>query len=459
MGLGLYDGAASVDSSGGPAMNDATRFDRVPRDRPDRLRWRVGAAVAVLVGLALPHGGRADWPEFRGPGGMGHAAATGLPVRWSETDNVAWKTPLPGLGWSSPVVHRGRVYVTTAVAVDGGGQSLRLVALDAVTGRLEWDRELFVQPGPVQIHAKNSHASPTPLIADERIVAHFGPHGTACTTLDGEVVWRQTLPYAPQHGNGGSPARAGDVLVICCDGNDARYVVGLELATGRIRWRTERATSPAKGFSFATPLVTTVAGRLQAICPGSDAVFAYDPADGREIWRVAYPGGYSVIPRPVHAAGLVFVVSGYDRAVLYAIDPTGAGDVTASHVRWTLDRGAPHTPSVLVVGEELYCVSDKGVATCLDARSGAERWVERLGGNFSASPLHADGIVYFQNEAGEAILVKAGPTFEELARNRLGDGERTFASFAVDGGALIIRTESSMYSIGSRAPLRRAGTE
>jgi outer membrane protein assembly factor BamB len=178
-------------------------------------------------------------------------------------------------------------------------------------------------------------------------------------------------------------------------------------------------------------------------------VFAYDPATGQELWRVDYPGGYSVIPRPVHAAGLVFVGSGYDKPVLYAIDPTGRGNVTATHVRWKLDRGAPHTPSVVVVGEELFCVSDNGVATCLDARTGAERWRERLGGNFSASPLHADGIVYFQNEAGEAILVKAAPTFEEVARNRIGAGERTFASYAVDGPAVLLRTESALYRIGA----------
>jgi outer membrane protein assembly factor BamB len=417
------------------------------------------ATLLTSAGIVSCRRASADWPEFRGPAGMGHAQSAGLPLRWSETDNVAWKTPLPGLGWSSPVVHRGRVYVTTATETADDGRSLRLLCLDAATGRMLWDRELFSQPGPVRIHAKNSHASPTPLVAGERIIAHFGPHGTACASLDGETLWRQTLPYVPQHGNGGSPALAGDVLVICCDGSDTQYVVGLDLATGELRWRTDRDTAPAKGFSFATPLVTTVAGREQAICPGSDAVFAYDPATGREIWRVDYPGGYSVIPRPVHAAGLVFVGSGYDRPVLYAIDPTGTGNVTATHVRWTLDRGAPHTPSVLVVDDDLYCVSDKGVATCLDARSGAERWVERLGGNFSASPLHAAGVIYFQNEAGEAILVKAGPTFEEVARNRLGDDERTFASYAVDDGSLLVRSESALYRIGPRSAPRPDGAE
>jgi len=408
--------------------------------RPTRL-------VLVAAALTMP-AVRADWPQFRGPAADGHAPGP-LPRRWSETENVSWKTPLPGLGWSSPVVHAGRIYLTTATETEGDGRSLRLVCLDAATGGTAWDRELFRQDGPVRIHPKNSHASPTPLVVGDRVVAHFGPHGTACVSPTGDVLWKRVLAYSPQHGNGGSPAAAGDVLVICCDGSDEQYVVGLDLATGEIRWRTDRDTDPVKGFSFATPLVTSVDGVAQAICPGSDAVFAYEPATGREIWRVDYPGGYSVIPRPVHAAGLVFVGSGYDRPVLYAIDPSGRGNVTETHVRWRLDRGAPHTPSVLVVGDALYCVSDNGVAACLDARTGTEHWRERLGGNFSASPLHADGVVYFQNEAGEAILVRAGPAFEELGRNQIGGGERTFASYAVADGALVVRTETAVYRIES----------
>jgi outer membrane protein assembly factor BamB len=408
------------------------------------------AYACFLVALLAMPAAQADWPEFRGPAAMGHAADKGLPIRWSETENVVWKTPIPGLGWSSPVVHSGRVYLTTATEADGDSRSLRLVCLDAATGAVAWEEELFRQTAPVEMHAKNSHASPTPLVAGDRLIVHFGPHGTACTTLAGEIVWKRTLAYKPQHGNGGSPARAGDVIVICCDGSDEQYVVGLDLATGDVRWKTDRETEPTKGFSFATPLVTTVDGTTQAICPGSDAVFAYDPTTGREIWRVDYPGGYSVIPRPVHAAGLVFVGSGYDKPVLYAIDPSGRGNVTATHVRWKLDRGAPHTPSVIVVGDELYCVSDNGVATCVDARTGGERWRQRLGGNYSASPLHADGIIYFQNETGEAVVVKAGPVFEEVARNQLGSGERTFASYAVDDGGLLVRSESALYRIDAK---------
>jgi outer membrane protein assembly factor BamB len=406
-----------------------------------------GWLVVILLLAAAPRRCPADWPQFRGPDGDGHSRTTGLPLRWSDTEGVAWKASIPGLGWASPVVHAGRIYLTTAVPQDDG-QSLRLVCVDAGAGTVLWNTEIFGQDAAIAIHQKNSHASPTPVVADDAIFVHFGPHGTARTGLDGTVAWRTTLPYKPVHGNGGSPALAGDVLVISCDGGDAQYVAGLDAKTGAIRWKTPRDTRPSRGFSFATPLVCTVGDRTLAVCPGSDAVFAYDPRTGTEIWRADYPGGYSVIPRPVFAAGLVFVGSGYDKPALIAIDPTGDGNVTDTHVRWRLDRAAPHTPSPIVVGDELYCVSDNGIATCVDARTGTEHWRERLGGGFSASPLAADGRIYFQNESGEAIVVAAGKTFTELARNRLAEGERTFASYAVDGPALLIRTESNLYRIG-----------
>ncbi|MCA8995496.1 MAG: PQQ-binding-like beta-propeller repeat protein [Planctomycetaceae bacterium] len=389
----------------------------------------------------------ADWLEFRGPSGAGHSSATGLPVHWSETEQVAWKTEIDGLAWSSPVIVGKHIYLTTAVEVGEEERSLRLVCLKTQSGQQIWEKEIFLQQGKVKIHKKNSHASPTPIIEGNHLYLHFGPYGTACTTLDGDIVWKQKLEYAPTHGNGGSPALADDLLVICCDGSDQQFVVGLDKQTGDIRWKTERDTDPKKGFSFSTPLVMTINGQLQAICPGSDAVFSYNARSGEEIWRVDYPDGYSVIPRPVYGAGLVFLSSSYDKPTLYAIDPTGTGNVTESHVRWTMDRGAPHTPSVLVVGDELYCVSDKGIATCVDARTGEQHWQERLGGNFSASPFYADGHIYFQNETGEATVIKPGKSYEEVTRNQIGNEDRTFASYAVDGQSLIIRSESALYRI------------
>ena len=394
-----------------------------------------------------------DWPQFRGRAGDGHATDGPLPVRWSETENVRWKTPIPGLGWSSHVVHGGHIFLTTAVpqAGDDELQDLQLVCLDLAGGGVSFTTTLFEQRGPVQMHKKNSHASPTPLVSDGRVYVHFGPHGTACTTLDGKPIWKQTLSYKPVHGSGGSPVLIGDTLVVSCDGGDEQYVVGLDCANGEVRWKTKRDTSPQKGFSFATPLALSaaVAGtdRDQVICPGSDAVFAYDPSTGDTIWQFDYPGGYSVIPKPVFGNGLVYVCSGYDKPAVYAIKPDGSGNVTASHLAWKLDRGATHTPSLLLDGTELYLVTDGGVAACLNALTGEEYWRERLGGNFSASPLLANGLIYFQNETGEATVVQAGAEFMEVSRNVIGGGERTFASYGVAPGTLLIRSETSLYAI------------
>jgi outer membrane protein assembly factor BamB len=230
------------------------------------------------------------------------------------------------------------------------------------------------------------------------------------------------------------------LLAVSCDGSDKQFVAALDQKTGRVRWRTARTTTPDRGFSFGTPLVIEIGGKKQIVSAGSDAVMAYDPKDGREIWKVAYPGGYSVVPRPVYGAGLLYVCTGYNSPNLLAIQPEGAaGDVTKTHVAWQVTKGVPHNPSPLLVDGSLYIVSDKGIVTCLDSRTGEERWQNRLGGEFSASPLFADGKIYFQNETGEGIVLKPGPQYEELARNPL--GERTLASYAVGDGALFIRTE------------------
>lgn len=389
----------------------------------------------------------ADWKEFRGPTGQGHSQASDLPVKWSETENIVWKTEVPGLAWSSPVIVGGRTYLTTAVETAEQTYSLRLVCLNLESGKENWSKEIFTQEGKVQFHKKNSHASPTPIIDGSQIYVHFGPHGTAAVSLEGEILWKQKLEYRPVHGNGGSPALAEGVLVICCDGGDKQFVVGLDKSNGEIAWRTERDTDPKKGFSFSTPLIINVNGQQQAVCPGSDAVFAYDPANGEMIWRVDYPAGYSVTPRPVYGQGLVYVCSGFNTPVLYAIDPTGEGNVTESHVKWKIERRMPHSPSPLLVGEELYVVSDKGIGTCIDAKTGEIHWQERLEGNYSASPLAANGLVYFQDENGTTIVVEAGKEFKEVARNTLGENDRTFASYAVEGNSLLLRSESHLYRI------------
>ena len=328
------------------------------------------------------------------------------------------------------------------------------LCLDEKSGSVLWNIELFRESAAqlARIHSKNSHASPTPILRDGRVYVHFGHQGTACLDTDGKVLWRNgELRYPPVHGNGGSPVLAGGLLIYSADGGSDPVVIALDAATGKLRWKTPRTTSPKKTFSFSTPQLIEVNNRTELISPGSGGLFSYDPQTGRELWKVRYGEGYSVVPRPVNSHGTLFVSSGYDRAVLYAVRPGGAsGDATDTHVAWTATKGAPHTPSMLVVGDELYYVSDSGVATCADPVTGQVHWNERLGGDFSASPVYADGRIYFQNETGTGFVVKPGRQFELLAKNDL--GERSLASYGVIQGSLLIRTQGHLRRIADKRP-------
>jgi outer membrane protein assembly factor BamB len=392
-----------------------------------------------------------DWTEFRGPTGQGLSTESGLPTHWGGLRNLAWQIELPGKGWSSPILFEKHLYLTSAVPAGSGEgvrQSLRAICLDASSGKTIWNVELFEQPAGAPMHTKNSHASPTPVTDGKRLFVHFGPHGTASLALkDGEVLWRnEELKYSPVHGNGGSPALVDGAVVVSCDGSDAQFVAALEQDTGKLRWRTPRNFNPIKGFSFSTPLAIEVDGSQQIVSAGSAGVAAYEPGDGHEIWRVTYPGGYSVVPRPVYGLGLLFVCIGYDDPGVMAIKPEGAaGDVTATHVAWRLKKGAPLNPSPLLVDDSLYLVSDDGRATCVDAETGKQRWQHRLQGNFSASPVYADGKIFFQSEEGDGFVVKPGRSFHELAKNDF--GERTLASYAIGDGALFIRGEKHLARI------------
>lgn len=392
-----------------------------------------------------------DWPEFRGPSGQGISSEKNLPTEWGPDKNIKWKTPIAGLGWSSPILVKGRIYLTTAVPVGDGekpDQSLRALCLDAKSGEVLWDEEVFLQAGKTApgIHGKNSHASPTPLIVKDRLFVHFGHMGTACLDLQGKPVWtKRDLAYKPVHGNGGSPVYVDGALVFTADGASDPVVIALDAATGDVRWKYARPPVANKSFSFATPLVIEVAGQKQIVAPGPATVAALDPKSGQEIWRASYGDGYSVIPRPVFAHGMVFLSSGYDEAVAYGIRTDGRGDVTKTHVAWETKRGAPHTPSMLVVGDELYMVADDGIAVCLDAKTGEQHWQQRIGGNYSSSPVYADGKIYVVNEEGKGTVFAPGKKYKRLAIN--GFEERTLASYAIGDGAIFVRTAKHLYRV------------
>lgn len=404
--------------------------------------------VAAVL-LAAPAISQAqDWPQFRGPEGQGVSKVTAAPVKWSESsENIKWRLPIDGLGWSSPVIAGTHLWLTTATE---GGKSLHAICVDAALGKILKNVEVFRAENPGPLHKKNSYASPTPILEKDRVYVHFGPNGTACLSAKGDILWKQVLKYNPVHGAGGSPALVGDLLIINCDGADQPFCVALDKRTGAIRWKMAREpNSDPKKFAFCTPLPIEVGKALEVVSPAAGGVTSYDPGSGRPIWHVRYPNGYSVVPRPVYGHGLVFLSTGFDRPVLMAIRADGRGDVTETHVAWKLEKGAPLSPSPVLLGDELYLVSDQGIASCLDAKTGKIHWQERIGGNFSASPILVAGNLYFLSEDGVTTLVKADTTFTQVARNEIKG--RTLASPTPVEGALFLRTDTQLLRIEAEA--------
>jgi outer membrane protein assembly factor BamB len=417
---------------------------------------RLPFAVLILFVTSLAGAGE-NWPEFRGPTGDGHAAAQGLPLRWSEKENIIWKTPIHDKGWSSPVVWGNQVWLTTARA---DGKELFAVCVDRDSGKIIYDLKLFDVAVPGFCPPLNSYASPTPAIEIGRVYVHFGSYGTACLdTATGKVIWaRRDLPCNHFRAPGSSPILFGDRLLIHFDGYDFQYVVALDKATGRTAWQRARDIDYGTDNgdlkkAFGTPAIVEVHGRPQLLSPSAVATIAYDPVTGRELWKV-YHGGMNVSARPVAGHGLVFITTGdYGRSRLLAVRPDGKGDVTASHVAWKYNRGVPSRSSLLLVDDLLYMANEEGVVQCLEARTGREVWQERLRGQFWASPVFADGRLYFFDQDGAAHVLQPGRTFHKLATNQLDDG--CMASPAIVDRALFVRTRTHLYRVEQQGPHSR----
>ena len=421
------------------------------------LSWRglAVAAIAILCGSV-----RAEvWPQWRGPDGQGHAtAARDLPVRWSETENIAWKTPLPGRGWSSPVLDEERIWLTTAVEpADKSSRAVRFHALCVAraSGRLLHDVQLFVIDDPQPVHGLNSYASPSPVLAGGRVFCHFGDYGTACLdAATAAILWsNRDHRLDHQNGPGSTPIVWRDLLIFHCDGRDSQAIVALDTRTGAQAWKTPRTGAlpgqPDLKKAYGTPLVLTIDGRDLLVSPAADWVYGYDPATGRELWKKSYGvQGFSVVPRPVFGHGLLFMSTSFMQPELLALR-IGPG-TAAPEIVWREKKGAPTMPSPLVVGDEVYMVSEKGVATCLDVRTGRVHWSERLGGNFSSSPLFAAGHVYVGNREGETFVFRPGTTFALEATNRL-PGSIMATPAAVDR-AVYLRTDAALYRIEAPRP-------
>ncbi len=396
----------------------------------------------------------ADWKEFRGPDGVGHYTGPAVPDKWGPDTNVAWQTPIPGKGWSSPILLKGKLYLTTAVPKNADYE-LRAICVDAASGKIDWDELVFVETtkGTPQPHGKNSHASPSAVTDGERVYFHFAHLGTAAYDLKGKQVWAtQKYPYKPVHGGGGSPVLADGKLIVACDGAEKPFVLALNAKDGSEAWKVDRENAKSqKKFSFTTAQVIEQGGKKVVISPGADVVAAFDVADGKEIWRASYPTqGYSCICRPVLAGGLVVISTGYDVPQLLAIDPAGTGDITKTNIKWTHQKHAPNTPTAVAVGDELYTVSDGGMMSCLDAKTGKAHWEEKLKGKgFSASLVLVNGKIYATSEDGKGSVVTPGTKALEV--EDAGDlKEKTFATPLPADGALYLRTESKLFKFAKK---------
>ena len=429
--------------------------------------------LAWALGLWLTTPACADWPQFRGPQGDGHAdpQLTQLPITWNASTNIAWQTEIPGHGWSSPIVVGDRIWLTTAeeTALTTLERNAKLAAnpfaaemqahgdvkvfaveIDARSGKLLRKLELAASEQPAPIHANNSYASTTPVTDGARLICHFGTLGTVCLAIPaGKVLWKRTFALDYMTGVASSPVLFGQQVILTCDAADEQFVIALDKQTGETIWRTARpklaASDKMRHRAFSTPLVITHHDQAQLIVPGAQWVVSYDPTNGKEIWRANFGDCYSTVPRPVYSAGLVYICTGYTKPTLAAIRVDGSGDVTATHIAWQVEKQVPEIASPLVDQGLLYMVSAKGIATCLDAKTGESVWQERLGGNYSASPLLAAGQLYFTSQEGTTHVLSPGRTFRELAKNQLFGHTR--ASLAVYDKSLLLRTDTQLYRI------------
>ena len=433
--------------------------------RPMLKLLALAAVLGTSSALASP-----EWSQFRGPNGDGHVPGPDLPLTWSETNHVRWKTPIHGKAWSSPVISGNRVWLTTA---NEEGTELSVVAVDRETGKVVLDQKLFDVAAPQFCHKFNSYASPTPVADTNRLYVTFGSPGTAAIdTATGKVLWeRRDLPCNHYRGAGSSPILWNHLLILPFDGSDHQYLVALDTETGQTVWRRDRSIDfkdlgpdgkpEQEGDlrkAFATPHIAEFGGRPVLVSSGAKAHYGYDPQTGRELWRVEDRTSHSASARPVTGRGLAFILAGWPNGQLLAIRPGARsnGDVLDANattnaapgglqVVWKARRNVPRKPSPVLVDDLLFLVDDGGIASCLEADTGRELWRERVGGNYSAALLYSNGRIYCFSEEGKSTVLEAGRQFRPLATNELAEG--FMASPAAADGALYLRTRTDLYRI------------
>jgi outer membrane protein assembly factor BamB len=417
----------------------------------------------LLLAQALLSG--QNWPQFRGPHGTGHSDARGLPLHWSETQNVVWKTPIHDRGWSSPVIYGKQIWLTTA---SKDGRELYVLCLDRDTGKMIRDWKLFDVAQPQFVHPFNTPASPTPVIERGRVYVTFGAAGTAAIdTKTFRLLWeRRDIECNHFRGAGSSPILFRNLLLMHFDGSDHQFVMALDKNTGKTVWQTRRSIDfqdldkdgkPAADGdlrkAFSTPHVERINGRWEMISLGAKAAYSYDPMTGKELWRVEERGQHSASTRPVIGHGMIFFPTGFSAGQLFAVRTGGEGLITDSHVAWKVKRGVSNKPSILLVDSLIYMIGDTGIASCIDAMTGEQVWQQRIGGEYSASPVYADGRLWFFSQDGTTTVLKPGRVFEQLAVNRLDEG--FMASPAIAGKAFYLRTRTHLYRIEQKESPRR----
>lgn len=419
--------------------------------------WFLGAA-AVSVGPCFAE----NWPCFRGPTGQGVSQEKNLPLTWSLRENLAWRTQIPGIGWSSPIVWENRVFLTSATP---DGTSCHLLCLDTAQGKILWDKEVFRQAANRKM-AENSHATPTPVTDGKRVYAAYNGGRIVAVDFNGNVVWDwRDKQFVSKHGLAASPILYGDKLIMPFDGNgpadidnigyriawDGAFVVALDKRTGQEKWRAKRGLSRQ---SHVTPMIIEVNGRPQLVSGAGDVVQGFDPDNGQRLWTIRSPGE-GVVPSIVYGQGLVFTSSGYGAPAIRALRPDGHDEATATHLAWESRAHVPLVPSFVYAEGLLFCVKESGLATCLEARTGQTVWTERLGGTYGASPVLAEGRLYCLAEDGSTTVIAAARKFKQLAKNPL-EGPCK-ASPAISDGRIFIRSRSSLFCVHGVAGTTSAG--
>jgi outer membrane protein assembly factor BamB len=417
-------------------------------------RW---VCLAALLCNSIGYG--EDWPAWRGPRGDGTATGTGYPSQWDTKTNILWKTPLPAKGHSSPIVVGDTLYVTGCLegerpapakkgekpAKDITPRERMLYALDISTGKIRWQRTVLKAPLE-GIHKLNSFASSTPASDGQFVFVTFLEDPNIrlfCFRTNGDEVWNKTLgTFSSKHGFCSPPILDGDRVIVNGDHDGAGYLIALDKATGQTRWKIAR---PNNTRSYCPPLIVQAAGKRQLVMSGSKCVCSYNPEDGTEIWRVDGPTEQFVASMVYHRE-LFFLTAGFPTYHVMAIKPDGTGNVTKSHVVWHETKGAGYVPSPIAIDGLFFNVKDDGLASCRDAKSGALHWAERLGKHHSASPVVAEGRLYFVDDFGIFWVVKAEKSFEILAKNDVKEG--CSASPAFSNGRIYLRTEQSVIAIG-----------